>query len=291
MTMKNMILALALLGCVACSKEPLDEEQYKKQIYIVHSEETDIYYHRDLSYEMGESETYITVACSGSRPQDVDVTVEVEVVDTLLKEYNERFFGTDESKYLQLLPEANYRIPEMKTVLKADGEVYATLPIFVKTEGLSRDVKYVIPVRIKSISAYELNAPISQLLFGFDLVNDYSDIYTMFGKKYDEENVKQNMGGSREMWAIAHNEVRMFVDVRTEDDENLNEDGMILTINEDNSVTIRAYSPEHLKLEDLGGSTYNPATKVFKLNYKFLDTGKNQWYRVEEELNAGNNNI
>lgn len=286
MTMKYIILVLALLGCIACTKEPIEEEQYKKQIYIVNSEENDIYYHRNLNYEQGETETFIAVACSGSRPQEVDVRVEFEIVDSILTAYNKRFFGEDEDKYLQLLPAGNYRIPDMHTVLEADGNTYASLPVFINTAGLDRDVKYVIPIRIKSTSAYELNRPISEMLFGFDLVNRYTDIYTMVGKKYDEQDKKTNLGANREMWAIAYNMVRMFIDTRTEDDEKLDQDGMILTIQEDHSVSIRAYSPEDLELTDLGGSSYDPAKKKFKLNYKYLDSKSNLWYRVEEELTA-----
>lgn len=284
MKLINMILVSALFACAGCSTEPLEEEQYKKQIYIVNSESTDIYYHRELSYQEEESETFISVACAGSLPQEYDVVVELEVVDSLLANYNKRFFEDDESKYLRMLPATHYRIPDLNVVLEANGNAYTRVPIYIQTTGLDRDVKYVIPFRIKSASAYELNEPISQMLFGFDLVNDYTDIYTMTGRKYNDQDVKSNMAGSREMWAIAHNAVRMFVETRTEDDENLDKDGMILTINEDNSVSIRAYAVEHLELVDLGGNTYDPVTKTFTLNYKYLNAADSKWYRLEEVL-------
>lgn len=278
------VFCFLLLLMFGCYDIPMDNEQYKKQIYIVNSDASDPHYSRELMYDTELSETFIAVASSGSLPQDHDVQIELAVVDSLVDNYNELFFENQIDKYYTVLPRDKYVIDNFNLTLKAGGEIYTRLPIKVDTKGLDRDVKYVIPIKIISASHYEINTEISYILYGFDMINQYSGYYTMFGKKIIEGEEKPTVvAGSREFWAVSHNTIRCFIDMKTEDSDNLDVHAIHLTV-EGDKITIKAHNESELQIIDSGLSRYNSTTKVFTLNYQYLDTGTDEYVGLELNL-------
>ena len=101
-----------------------------------------------------ESTGYISINCGGSLRIDRDVDVTLEYAPEVLQNYNKIKYDIDQSKYAKELPSKYYSIAQMGVTLKASSpDTYNVMPIQVKPDGLSPDSNYLIPMRIKSVSA------------------------------------------------------------------------------------------------------------------------------------------
>lgn len=274
-----------LLHLWSCNENPIDSEQYKKRIYIVKS--IDKVYTSDLKYSDSIQETFVSVAISGSQPQDQNVKIELELVPEAVGIYNEKYIGRWSSKpYYTVMPDRFYSIPSMETEMYAGGETFARLPILMNTADIHCDSTYTIPIAIKSVSAYEVNTEISSLLMAFNMVNDYSGIYQMIGKKTETANGNSsNIGKSKTLKAISEKAVRMFIEASKDDDKTLiPSTNVVITVASDNSVAVTPWDAANANFTITGsGGTYNPANKSFNIWYSYTDTSGKE-FKITENL-------
>ena len=260
----GILLALSTLW--ACNnKNPMDEEQYFKQIYLVGAYDhvfTQTVYYNDTEAQ----ETFISVAASGSLGLDEDVNVTVGIFPEEVPIYNEKYIGHYSSlPYYSVLPEGVYDIPSLQN--------------------------YAIPFRITSVSAYQTTTD-SVLLLALDMQNEYSATYAMSGSLHllDETGHELDTtltGKNKELIAVSQYELRMFYYDASEEDENIASDCLVLTINpEDNSVSIRPWNTEEFQYPTItqAGGTYTPATQVLDIWYEYTDNDTGQNYRIREAL-------
>ena len=286
----GILLALSTLW--ACNnKNPMDEEQYFKQIYLVGAYDhvfTQTVYYNDTEAQ----ETFISVAASGSLGLDEDVNVTVGIFPEEVPIYNEKYIGHYSSlPYYSVLPEGVYDIPSLQVTLRADGEVYEQIPIYLDTKQIHCDSNYAIPFRITSVSAYQTTTD-SVLLLALDMQNEYSATYAMSGSFHllDETGHELDTtltGKNKELIAVSQYELRMFYYDASEEDENITSDCLVLTINpEDNSVSIRPWNTEEFQYPTItqAGGTYTPATQVLDIWYEYTDNDTGQNYRIREAL-------
>lgn len=292
------LLLLTLAGITGCNEdEQFEGELYKKVIYLLSDDDMAF----QSVHELGKESTgYVSVCCGGTEHIKQDVTVELEPDDQILAQYNKINFDIEESKYAKELDPARYSMPTYRAILKADSEDnYTLLPITVNPDGLSPDSIYMIPLRIKSISNYEINPDKQQVLYQVVLKNEYATMesttyYQTTGTEIRHTSIGDQANGSnvtRVVAPISKNQVRIFAGTHTYTPNNVTKEeidkyAMILTINDDNSITITPYG--NIEVEMIGGAEDNylnidqKGRYVFNLHYKYkgdisVSDGTNTW--------------
>ena len=277
-----LISLTAILG--ACKKEsdPLDHEQYIKQVYIVGSNKSN---NEGLSIvklpysKTGDQEqlTSLSVATGGSRNIDRDITVSLAEAGTEpITRYNFLYLFRNEDIRYQKLNSSFYSLPN-KTVGIKSGEIYGTTSLRVKTATLHPDSLYAVTVKISSVSDPDyisIRKTDSVLIVGLSLTNDYSDAYQAQGKYYKLVNALPadtvTLSLTRTLKAIDYSTVRFYHLSTEENVINAAANGVKIKVNDDNSLTI---TPWGNLVITAGSGTYNPVTKTFILSYNYTVSG------------------
>lgn len=209
-----LLLATAILYACAVA-DPLADEQYQKDIYIVGA------YNRVATFELpyGENQAaFVSVAVSGTRNIDRDVDVTLVNNPPIIRWYNGRYMLDAPVKYKQL-DDASVAIPSWKTTLRA-GEVYARLPFTVNSTGLHCDSLYAIGFAIDAVSDYQKSLEDTELVLTFKFTNDFSGNYQMEATKtrltlneqdqWVEEGMAVPVSVQRTLTAVSADTVRLF---------------------------------------------------------------------------------
>lgn len=273
------LLAATFVSCAV--EDPTEYELYKKQIYLVGA--ADIMQTKDVDFS-GDGSLYVSAAISGSQYADHDVSLTLATAsNAAVKAYNRQNVVEGDVLY-QVLPTEWYTFPDQTGTIKA-GDVYTRIPIKVSLDKLKPDSLYVIPLRITHVSDYETVDKDSVLLVHVNQVNSYSGAYMFNGKTMkmvdgqpDYESASQ-VTTLRNAKAMNSNTIRLFQKVVLEKIGNVADNTYNITINEDNSLTVKAY--KNMPIID-GGGTYDPKTKSFDYWYTYKDG--NTIYRVEATL-------
>ena len=290
------LLILPFVGVLSsCSNgdEFFKEERYKKEIYVV-SDASQVF---QAEYEMTKSDEAmktLAFAVSGTNPIDRDVNIVVEKDEELLTEYNYNTYRDETDKYAHGLNEVDYILSSSSVTIKMGTEFknqVGKLPITLKTsvlENLSVDSIYFIPFRIKEASPYEINEDKRNVLYRIYKKNQYAS---------QRKNTFYNSIGyigsafftsTKVVQPLSYNKIRVYVGGQvystSDTKETINKNAMIITVNEDNTVTMSPYSTEGgLKVttlvpsdnpNDTSGSygyrnVYNPDEQCFYLYYSY----------------------
>ena len=290
------LLILPFVGVLSsCSNgdEFFKEERYKKEIYVV-SDASQVF---QAEYEMTKSDEAMKTlpfAVSGTNPIDRDVNIVVEKDEELLTEYNYNNYRDETDKYAHGLNEVDYILSSSSVTIKMGTEFknqVGKLPITLKTsvlENLSVDSIYFIPFRIKEASPYEINEDKRNVLYRIYKKNQYAS---------QRKNTFYNSIGyigsafftsTKVVQPLSYNKIRVYVGGQvystSDTKETINKNAMIITVNEDNTVTMSPYSTEGgLKVttlvpsdnpNDTSGSygyrnVYNPDEQCFYLYYSY----------------------
>lgn len=312
-----LIIAVAFSMAACDENAQFDKELYKKVINVLSVGDLTFSVNHDLNKEV--STGYISIGCGGTKHIDQDVTVELEPDDEALAKYNKLNFDIDESKFARLLDPTRYNIPVMSTVLKADSEDnYATIPVHVRPEGLSPDSIYFIPLRIKSVSACEVNLEKNTVLYRVLLKNDYAfqlPLTTYRTRGLDEffdieenKDIRQSFTVTRYVLPLTKNSIRCFVGVNSYNTSDLTKAqikkyAMRITINQDATLTIAPIGTAQIEmLGEAGESNFyttleqnNIKHQVLNLSYRYrlLKDGKDGsngdadydvWHTIEETM-------
>ena len=290
------LLILPFVGVLSsCSNgdEFFKEERYKKEIYVG-SDASQVF---QAEYEMTKSDEAmktLAFAVSGTNPIDRDVNIVVEKDEELLTEYNYNNYRDETDKYAHGLNEVDYILSSSSVTIKMGTEFknqVGKLPITLKTsvlENLSVDSIYFIPFRIKEASPYEINEDKRNVLYRIYKKNQYAS---------QRKNTFYNSIGyigsafftsTKVVQPLSYNKIRVYVGGQvystSDTKETINKNAMIITVNEDNTVTMSPYSTEGgLKVttlvpsdnpNDTSGSygyrnVYNPDEQCFYLYYSY----------------------
>ncbi|WP_071146078.1 BT_3044 domain-containing protein [Bacteroides ihuae] len=264
------MLALFFTGCD--DEAPMDQALYPESVYLVGAKDKIIY--RDLNLGYVQDTVYASVAISGSLPIDRDIVAEVKEYPEAIKRYNDRELGTNDILF-QNLPLDIYNLPAPIVTVKK-GEPYSTCPIYVKPATLHIDSLYMIALKLKSTSAYDLAKKDTVVLMRFNIMNKYSGLYYMDGviKNLSNPNDSVVYKSPRKLQAVFDgNTVRMYhlqnewskgaTDYRPNYCFNI-------TVNADNSLSLVSW--QNFKILE-GGGTYYPELRVYDLWYRFIENG------------------
>ncbi|WP_029905308.1 DUF1735 domain-containing protein [Prevotella sp. 10(H)] len=291
-----LILLLIGAGLLACDDYgQYEKEMYEKKIYIVSRAEN--VFSLVCEFDNLDSLHNISISCSGSNKIERDVTVTLEDDTILLPKYNFSNFDIDSTKYARTLSKWRYRFPSMTMTLKAGEEdVYGLLPFYIHPDnllGLSPDSIYFIPLAIKSVSDYTVNAEKFNALVRIYLKNKYAETqelsyYTMkgfYGSSPDENLV---MNTNKAVSPISPNAIRMYMGTTSPakpTPELIHKSTIKIEVNADRTVDITPYNPDAgtLEVEQLPIPSDNPDflyTNIFeeipdkyvknKMNQRFL---------------------
>lgn len=270
------VLTLLLTTITSCYEEVVDQEQYKKEVYIVGA--IDKVQQVEVKYSDEMQETYIPIAIGGTLSNAKEIVVTMTDQDEAIDYYNDKFIAESKTKYKKLDP-SFYVIPSPTVVLPA-GTTYTRFPVEVKTADLNCDLLYAITFKIASVSEYTINRSDSVLILSFKFVNDYSGSYQMDAMK--TEQVAGAKGTAlnvvRELTAVNEKMVRLY-NQTAEEEVNRANSCFTIKVNPDNTLTIDKW--ENSTIFD-GGGTFDPETKVYTLWYSYKDGSRT--YKVEGKM-------
>lgn len=303
--MKTMIKKagyfLALLGLVACN-ESFDFEQEMGQKTICIISNSDLVYTGMHDLSQTESTGYISVNCGGSLHIEQDVDILLEHAPDVLQQYNKMKYDINQSKYAKELPSKYYSISRLGLTLKASSpDTYSVMPIQVKPEGLSPDSVYFIPLRIKSVSSYSVNPDKSQVLYQVHMRNfyartDQATIYNAAGRLQKEGETQRDAAASQTLHPLTGNSFRIFAGIKgyEKNEEVIKKNSIIVTVNEDNSLTMKPYDADHIEVASIDSERPNyygnyelsdvyggKKRQRFNFKYKYRFTNESKWEIVD----------
>ena len=268
---KILLYSISLLMLFAgCEKEtsPMDIDLFPSKVYIVGARNQLI--ERDIDLGNLIDTIAISVAVSGSRPLSKDVTVTIsENIDEITL-YNQRNVSGEDVQY-QKLADSIYSYPLEQLTIKS-GEVYNTFPIHIDPASLQCDSLYMIPMRLNSISDYELSDNDTAVLVRLHLVNKHSGLYYVDGTLKNTTNTTDSV-----MYKMARNlvatdngsTVRMF-HYNNETEDYRSTHTFKITINNDNSLSYSTW--DQFEIYD-GGGLYYPEVEVYDFWYEYNNNG------------------
>ena len=300
---KILIIGVVAFNLSGCSLDEIFQaEQYKPVVYLL-SGSDNIF---GVSYTLNEAEPtrFVSVGCGGSNANEKDIVVTLEQNPEMVDAYN--YLNYDyEYQYAKILPADRYTITSYSTTIPANSDYhYARIPIKVRALGLSPDSIYFIPLKIKSVSEYEVNEDKQDVLFRVAIENDYAGqlTATYYAKSGTMSDPLTVLSGSKQVFPLEKDKVRMFVGNEAYSVTTTAADvlrlSVVVQIKPDNTLEITPYGPtmEVEMLDEVNGSNvYVPAQmqgntrqRVFYLNYRFRyineDGTFTVWRNVEERL-------
>lgn len=293
------IMALSIAGCN--TDIIYQEEQYKTLVYLLSGSEN--VYAASYSLNKEEPVRYITIGTGGSNTNEKDITVTLEPNPVMLDKFNSLNYNY-QSEYARLLSPDRYTIDSYSVTLPANSDYhYVRMPVKVRALGLSPDSIYFIPLKIKSVSNYDVNPEKSDVLFRVAIENDYAEqlVPTYYAKSGTMTNPTTVLSGTKLVQPLEKDKVRMFIGNETygsstsvADIERLS---VVVQIKEDNTLLVTPYGSMEVEMLDKvnGYNRYVPdllqgtsKQKVFYLNYRFRLKNSNGsytgWREVEERL-------
>ncbi|WP_019539300.1 BT_3987 domain-containing protein [Proteiniphilum acetatigenes] len=302
-SLKIFIVCVVALRLIGCNTDSIyEDEQYKTLVYLLSGSENVF----ATSYTLNEEEPvrYVSIGCGGSNSNEQEITVTLEPNPAMLDEFNSLNYNY-QSEYAKLLPADRYEIASYTVTLPANsGYHYVRMPVKVRPLGLSPDSIYFIPLKIKSVSRYDVNEDKSDVLFRVAIENDYAEqlVPTYYAKSGTMTNPITVLSGTKLVQPLEKDKVRMFIGNETYGNTTTVADierlSVVVQILEDNTLVVTPYgdSMEVEMLDNVNGyNRYVPELlqgttrqRVFYLNYRFRlkksDGTFNVWREVEERL-------
>lgn len=263
----SLPLAMLFTGCEK-EESPMDMELFPQKVYIVGAQNQIV--ERDIDLGNIPDTIAVSVAVSGSLPLSKDISVTIEENPDEIALYNERNVSGEDVQY-QKPDESIYSYPLDMVTIKA-GEVYSTYPIHINPASLQCDSLYMIPLRLSSISDYELSENDTTILVRLHLMNQYSGLYYVEGMlkntTNDTDSVVYKM--SRNLVATDNgNTVRMY-HYNNETDDYRPTHTFKITVNSDNSLSYSTW--EEFVIHD-GGGVYHPDMELYDFWYEYDNNG------------------
>jgi hypothetical protein len=296
-----MLSLLLLAGIVACNENKQFEEELYKKVFAIVSSDTYNVFEKEHDLNETESTGYISFSMGGTNPAETDVKITLVEDINLFDRYNKGTYDVVTDKYARLLPANNYTIDSYDITIPA-GIREARLPVKIRPEGLSPDSTYMISLKIKDYSHYEVNPDKADVLYRVLIKNYYAvqkspgTTYSMKGKLDDG-----NVLGSKRMLPLTNNSVRIMAGNAPDassspadiDTAVINKWSLKLEIADDGHVTIKPFKNGGIQVEQIDGDADYPnkffieddgfrTFKSFLLYYKYKNDDTE--HEMKEEL-------
>lgn len=295
----NLLFLAMLVLVTSCASrdEIFEREQYKTVIAILSDDGFNIF-SEELKISEEKIDGYIVASCGGVLPTTDPIEITMVEDGSLLDAYNTSNFDTDVERYAHYLDADRYTIENPKINIAA-GERIGKMKIKLRTDGLSPDSTYFIPLKANYSSEYELNQKKASVLFRVLFKNYYAT--TKSETWYSHRGVRNgaNTMIQKRVFPISKNEVRTFAGIKAFENtiSAINKWSIRLIVGEDNKVTILPWSTEKygLKITQIDGDEDYPNVfkvvddgyktyKTFLLKYEYNDAEEDKVYQMREEL-------
>ncbi len=319
---KTLLVALAATASLtSCETIFYEEEQYRKEIYIVSGDNNIV----GQEYTFGEESVgYLSIYAGGTTPIEENVDIELEVYSDYLRNYNKRIHGDNYNNYEQELNPDYYQVESWIATLDASsGNPYVRFPIKVDVDNIDLEQEYYIPIRIKSVSKYMISESRQNVLYRIFVKNDYATTksttyYTMNGTEqaYTEANgeftpksVATAVNSTKSVIPTAQHSIRLLPSTSYDSSSAfIHNQSIIVTVHPEDIIDVPVYvegeptgefvqrqkvtikpwqeSSTSILVGDIDGeqSYYDPETQTFTLNYRYAQKGKTDWNFMKEVL-------
>ncbi len=126
-----------------------------------------------LSYDMEPTGLLnLSIKCVGAKPATSDITVKIEVDNSLLTVYNEE----NEAEYVAL-PTSQYDISTFEVVIKK-GEREAIIPVNLKPNLFTFDEDYALALKISTVSSGVVSGNFGKIIAAISGKNPYDGVFT-----------------------------------------------------------------------------------------------------------------
>lgn len=159
------LLPIFLLVCIAFASCQEDEEMRYASIYFPLATWADGNGVFQAEFDFTKDTTYIVGAyCAGSIMPEGDILVTMELAADSLAAAQQKVSAL---QAYELMPQAAYSIqPENMQCVIRKGVERGDLLVTFHTSQLDADKKYILPLRIQSVSRYEIAPHYNTLFFG-----------------------------------------------------------------------------------------------------------------------------
>ena len=281
------IAALLVCGTFSCNKDKVyEDEQYKNVFALVSGSDNISDWYHDL--RSPESVGYVSASMGGSNTTSKDVKVTLVEDQKLIDNYNLIAYDANTTRYVQALKSGKYTVDTYNFTIPA-GDVRASIPVKIRPSGLSPDSSYFVAFKVNSYSAYEVNPEKDYVLYRVRTKNWWCNqggtSYNQRGDRVQNgtTNAPAQVFGSKRFYPITDKKVRVLAGTELNDNsvaEEFRKKSMILTIGDDNKITITPNS-NHLIINQVDGDEDYPnvvllnsdrfkSYKTFLLCYTYL---------------------
>lgn len=293
-----VMVAMLVCGTISCNRdEVFENEQYKNVFALVSGTDNVSEWFHDL--RSPESVGYVSASLGGSNPSTQDIRVALVEDPALISAYNSTAYDANTSRFIKPLSKAKYSIDTYDFTIPA-GDVKASIPVKIRPANLSPDSSYFIALKVNSYSAYEVNPEKDYLLYRVRTKNWWC---VQGGSAYNQRGDRTQTGynptqvfGSKRLYPLTEKTVRVLAGTELNDNSNpevFRKRSMVLTIGDDNKITIRPLS-DKLIITQVDGDEEFPNVvllnndrfkyyKTFLLCYTYLHSD-GVTYLMREEL-------
>jgi hypothetical protein len=273
------MVAMLVCGTVSCNRdEVFEDEQYKNVFALVSGTDNVSEWFHDLRNP--ESVGYVSASQGGTNPSTRDISITLVEDRKLIDNYNSTAYDANTSRYIRPLPKAKYTVDTYDFTIPA-GEVKASIPVKIRPGGLSPDSSYFIAFKVDSYSAYEVNPEKDFVLYRVRTKNWWcvqgGSAFTQRGDRVQDgtTNSPMQVFGSKNLYPLTDKTVRVLVGTELNDNsdaEIFRKRSIILTIGDDNKITIRPFS-DNLIVNQVEGDEEYP-------NVVLLDNDRFKYYKT-----------
>lgn len=251
----SYLLICLSAGLISCDDDAIYKgELYKNIIALTSSGDYNVF---QEIHELTDNETvgYIAASCGGTISTNEDIIITLEENDEPLQWYNKSNFDADINRYARPLPSENYTIDNYQILIPA-GERTGKMMLKVKGDGLSPDSIYFLPLKIKNVSAHEINEDKQSILYQVVIKNDYASQSTDLGQVwagslYSMTGLRNNTPviSSKQLQPISWNRIRLMAGTEPfqADKDIINRGSIVMEVKYDNRVKITPYDNVYVK--------------------------------------------
>jgi len=277
-----LLLGAFMASCLDDDKAPLDPGTTQNVIefldpFVPASPSGSVYPAYSTSFVLAPSaELPMTISYSGPNENSEDIDLTLAVDPSALEEYNTQMANELHGTEYELMPEANYDLSVTSVTIPA-GETKVEIPVTFFPENFDFSKNFALPIRITSASRGVLSAHYSVALLAVGVRNQYDGIYDVIGGGIIRLVGGVNdpaLGGdyvdglTMDMTTLASNVVG--IEPIWKDGSGVG--GVVgtnLTINADNTVTVRSSTNPAVANTPAAVNAYDPATRTFTLNFQW----------------------
>lgn len=279
--MKKILLSLTgmiLLFC-SCSNTAHFDEQYKQILYIVNSKELYKVEHEAVAKSKG----CISVYCTGSKMPSEDIHISYKVDAEALDQFNRQEYGDKSQLYFARVPDELITFANQEIVVPK-GQEYGTLNFEMNTLEFAPDKMYVLPLTITGVpDGYEISEEMHTIYYMVNVSNDYAGVYS---SSYKENGVAKGIM-KKTLQAVARKQLLLPLAGKNESivskPLSYETDYYLLTINEDNTLTVNPYLQSVIHPNPDKVSYYDPELKIFFVHY-FVEDQYGTYIEIEEVM-------